>query len=1249
MQKTVYILLLAAAIGLAVNTHNKPPVFEHYYVENGLSNVTVYSIIQDDAGFLWFGTANGLNRFDGYEFKSFGYDAEDSTSLSNNSAGNIYKGKDGSIWVGTWGGGLNRFDPVTEKAERFLFNPSDSTSISGRRVQCIFEDSKHRVWAGTYISGLNLLDRKTGTFTHFKHKAGNAATLANNRIWAITEDSQGKLWVATSNGLDCFDPEEQKVIQHVDQTNGLSNSIVRSLYMARDNILWVGTQNGLTRFDINSNTFRTYLHENVIETRSNRGRINALLEDREGFLWLATGYGLVYFDPNTGKYQRFTHDEKVIKSLSDDEVRSVFQDKNDLLWFGTRGRGIDKYNPHKKPFNNINLATKPGSESKANTVLGIAGTKDFLFVGTLDGFVKINRNNGARQRFYASVKGENTKEKGIIRTVLIPRGNTTSIWIGLNAGFSKYDASNDTFEFYGLPVHSPAGMVYKRILSIYSQSKDILWFGDYNAGLNMYNLQTGKVEKQYVHDDENPESISFNEIWFIEPDSGGTMWIGTGAGLNHFNVEKETFKKYFFAEKLRHSTAVFCMAKTPEGFFWLGTDYGLIYFDPKTGNYKNYNKKNGLQDEIINSILLDAQGNVWMGTGNGLTMFNPKTEQATNFGVTDGLSNQDYLTSAAYEAQDGQMFFGGSRGIDCFYPEEIQINTNPPPIVLTQFRVLNKRIKPKQGGRLSKAINYTYHISLRHQDYLFSFEFAALDYTNPLKNKYAYKLEGVDKDWIYTDARNRTATYTNLPGGLYSFRVKGSNADGIWNENGASIEVQIIPPFWQTWPFRIGIILIIGSFIILFFRLRTASIKKRSRELEALNIKLTNEIRDRKRAEQEKDRLQEQLSQAQKMEALGTLAGGMAHDFNNLLTVISGHSEVALLDTSIPDKFEKHFKAIQNSSKRAENLTRQLLALGRKQLIQARVLDINQTIEEAENILRRLIPADIHFEKYFGDHLPLIEADPGQIEQILLNLFINARDAINAKNDPQQDRRIILTTRLVSADEMRKSGITLSEETTYIGISVTDTGKGMSAEVQEHIFEPFFTTKELNRGTGLGLATVYGIVSQNKAFITLESAPEKGSTFHIFWPATKSKRVTEPQELSSEIKELRGHEHILLVEDEVSVREFTQNALESLGYRVAVAENGIEALTIIRSGKTFDLLISDLIMPEMNGQELAQELKRSNISIPVLFISGYTFEHLQKEGRLEDDINFLKKPFTIKNLAQKIKTILKAGTLDKNR
>jgi len=501
-------------------------------------------------------------------------------------------------------------------------------------------------------------------------------------------------------------------------------------------------------------------------------------------------------------------------------------------------------------------------------------------------------------------------------------------------------------------------------------------------------------------------------------------------------------------------------------------------------------------------------------------------------------------------------------------------------------------------------------------------------------------LEGVDKNWIQTDANNRSATYTNLAGGAYIFKVKGTGENGVWNEKGSTLKIIIIPPFWETVWFRTLSVLILVGLVFLFIKIRTTRIKNRSRELRFINRRLSEQINERKRVETEKEKLHEQLLQSQKMEALGTLAGGVAHDFNNLLTVINGHAEIGLLQKTIDSAQKRHFTAIQESSKRAEELTRQLLAFGRKQLVHAKVININTIINKTESMLRRLIPEDIHIDTELNPDIPNIKADPSQIDQILMNLIINARDAIQNRGNLKSDKRILIKTSFISPDNVLIKQYAEKPEMPYILLSVTDSGVGMDENLKEHIFEPFFTTKDVSKGTGLGLATVYGIVRQNDGNIYVNSKRGEGSTFNILWPVTEEQTVSDLEEKPGK-KILLGNEHILLVEDDEAVREFAADSLTRFGYLVQLAANGREAIEVVQNiAKPFDLVITDLIMPEMNGQELIEQLKDQVDTAKVLYVSGYTFDYLHKEGNLRDDIQFLQKPYSVNTFVGKVRDIL---------
>ncbi len=387
-------------------------------------------------------------------------------------------------------------------------------------------------------------------------------------------------------------------------------------------------------------------------------------------------------------------------------------------------------------------------------------------------------------------------------------------------------------------------------------------------------------------------------------------------------------------------------------------------------------------------------------------------------------------------------------------------------------------------------------------------------------------------------------------------------------------------------------------------------------------------------------KLEAQLQQVQKMEAIGTLSGGIAHDFNNLLTVINGHAEIALLHTNKEMRAHSDLLSILKAGKRAEKLTNQLLAFSRKQIHELKIIEMNTVIQDLDKMLRRLIPADIQIEYKLSNELPYIEADPGQIEQILINLVINARDAINENISRKAEKQILIQTDLQDLDDLFIGKNSGSQTGPHICMRVRDTGKGMDEEVKSRIFEPFFTTKAVGKGTGLGLATVYGIVKQNNGYIQVESSPEKGTEFSVYWPVTN--RIPAPELVHKFKKDnLSGTEQILLVEDDDGVRSFSADALKNFGYIIIEAQSGQNALKLVEDGNlAIDLLITDIIMPGMNGAELVEKIQKKIPQCKVLFVSGYTYDHLMENGALKSRINFLQKPYSIQNLLEMIRKII---------
>ena len=848
-------------------------------------------------------------------------------------------------------------------------------------------------------------------------------------------------------------------------------------------------------------------------------------------------------------------------------------------------------------------------------------------------------------------------------------------------------------------------------------------------------------------------------------DSSNTLWIGTTYGLNQFDYEKEIFTRHFHDPADNNSISsnfINSIFQDSSGTLWIGTDGGglnkMIPGSKKGAppRFINYTVKNGLPNNVVLDILQDDQGNLWLSTNNGLSRFSLKDTTFRNYNITDGLQDNEFNDGAAFKSKSGELFFGGDNGVNIFYPENLKDNRYIPPIVITDFQIFNQSVPVGEWSDgisiLEETITETKRITLSNKYNIFSFQFSALNYISTEKNQYAYKMEGLEKNWNYVGDR-RFVTYTTLPPGDYVFSVKGSNNNGFWNEEGTHLKIRITPPFWQTWWFRILVITIILALIVVFYRIRTFHIKQTNIQLEEKNILLNKQIQERKKVEEalkeseakyrslfinipdpilifhretnqildcnqaaldrygytleelqsigpddlrpydelkkevpdteikgdnpylyshitktgerlevqvhtapveykkqmayisiirditQQKQLEQQLYQAQKMESIGNLAGGIAHDFNNLLTAIIGHAELALMKMEKESPFISDINAVLTSGKRASDLTGQLLAFSRKQIIKPRIIDINSLILDLDTMLHRLIGEDISIKKTLKPDIMRIKADPGQIEQILVNIIINACDAINEQTYKAIDKKITIETNQVYLDESYTQELIEITPGQYISIAVSDTGTGMSKKTKGQIFDPFFTTKKEGKGTGLGLSTVYGIVKQNRGNIYVYSEPGKGSTIKIYWPATVEQETIDTIEKTDK-KSFTGSETILFVEDDKGVRDFGVAALKELGYNVFEAQTGRRAITLIKEKKlSFDLLITDLVMPEMNGKELADTIKSMFPDVKVLYTSGYTDNHIVHRGELAEGVHFLQKPYSIKSLLSMIRNI----------
>jgi PAS domain S-box-containing protein len=807
------ILVISLVLSLPANAYAEEtqPQFYKIRVDDGLSQSCVLAILQDREGLIWFGTQDGLNKYDGYNFTVYKYNERNSKSLSDNFILSLYEDQSGTIWVGTQSGGLNKFDRQTEQFTHYTHDPNNPTSLGNNTVWSIYEDKLGTLWVGTDGGGLNRFNRETEQFIHYTHKPDDRGSLSNNTVLSIYEDKFRILWVGTGGGgLNQFNRETEQFTHYIynpSTPGSLSHDTVLSIYEDHSDRLWIGTNGGgLNKFERKTGQFTNYIHDPDNSNSLSDNTVSSIVEDQVGNLWLTTSswYGNSYgtaldqFDPETNEFTHYTHNSANPNSLNENTVASILRDKSEILWIGTGFSGINKLDTKDPKFLHYKHAPADPNSLIDNHISSIYESKNgSLWIGTYNrGLDKLDRSTGQFTPYTHEPDNPNSLSSDNIWAVYEDQYGV--LWIGtLSGGLNKLDLKTEKFTLYKHDPDDPNSLSDDTVWSICEDQSDNLWIGTFKGGLNKFNRKTGQFT-DYTHDFNNPKSLSDNNVFSIYEDKLGTLWIGTvNGGLNKFDPKTGEFTHYIHNPNNPNSLSydrVLSMLEYPAGTLWIGTyGGGLDKFDIATETFTHYTEKDGLPSNSVVGILSDDDGNLWLSTGKGLSKFNPKSEKFRNYDVSDGLQGNEFDGVKAYlKTKDGEMFFGGLNGFNAFYPEQVKDNPHIPPIVITDFKIFDKSVK------LDSAISEAKEIKLSYKANFFGFEFAALDYTNPKKNQYAYKLEGFDKDWIYSGSR-RYATYTNLDGGAYTFRVKGSNNDGVWNEEGTSIKIIITPPPWKTW------------------------------------------------------------------------------------------------------------------------------------------------------------------------------------------------------------------------------------------------------------------------------------------------------------------------------------------------------------------------------------------------------------------------------------------------------------------
>ncbi len=1042
--------------------------FEHIGVEEGLLNERITAILQDSKGFLWFGTFDGLYKYDAYSFTKYQFDPFDSTSLSQNFIYTIFEDKYGTIWVSTFEG-LCKFDRSTEKFTRY--KPSPEEKFFNPNIIAINEGTDGMLWVASTSSELARFNRKTGKFLEDSF-AFDLHDL--HGISVIYKDDAGKLWIGSNAGLHMINSTPVKGGTHSNisitsyqydpnNPNSLSGNIVRSVMEDRTGLMWIATNNGLTSFDKKSGRFKRYQHEpgNIHSISSNNLVVwfgNAIKEDRDGNLWIATDKGLNKFNPARTIFTSYFHTDNDAYSLSSDNIYGLLIDNAGILWAASWNAKLNKANLNRKAFRLSQFNPNNNNSLSDNQVTAIVeDSTGIVWIGTYGGGLnRWNKRTNEYIHFRNDPANPGTLRHDTITSMLEDKHG--HLWIGNGDVLSQLNKHTSKFTHYPVPIAN--GVIF----SITEDRQGILWLGTGN-GIRSFDETTSKFDNYYVYDPKNPNGISDGTAQTIFADSKDNIWIGYGSmGSDRYDKKTKRFSHY------KHdphdptsipSNIVFSFYEDKKGNLWLGSwAGGLSYFDYKKESFKTFTNKHGLASTTVFSIVEDNTGHLWLGTRNGLSRFDPATNTFINYDYKDGLQGNIFAAgyrdrAAGCKGRDGTLYFGGNNGFNFFDPLCIKPNGQVTPLVITRFKLLDS---------LVKGANEKKEIVLEHSQNYFSFEFSSLSFYNPVKNKYAYKLEGIDNDWVYSGSRHYAA-YTNVNPGTYTFKLKGTNNDGVWNENGTYITIIINPPWWHTWFAYASYVLVFFLALIIFIKWREKILKREKILLEEkVNLRTQELQKEKEKVESSLEHikmLQTQLIETEKINERLRISQELHDDIGGTLSGIVLYSHLAenQIQSQHTDEVEQSLNIIQQSANNIVNKLSDIIWSVNPQ--HNSIKDLFQKLREyaIEMAAAKNIKVQINSPEHLAEFdLPL---------NIRHNIYLLFKEAIN--NAIKYSSASLLQLSVHHSDH-------------NVEFAISDNGKGFD-----------MTTVK----TGNGLMNMQKRADYIKAKFYLRSIPKKGTVISL--------------------------------------------------------------------------------------------------------------------------------------------------------
>ncbi len=1189
--------------------------FTHLTIENGLSQSTIFNIIQDKKGYLWFTTQDGLNRYDGYTFKIFRHSISDTQSISDNSLVQLFQDKKGDIWISSIHGNINHYHYKSGKFSSFYLSELDSTLHEAGLSSMVLDDSGF-IWLGMKkaIGKLNTTNKKLTIY----HKYSSGQAIESPHIFI---DKNNNIWVGAKEGLFLFNSEKNEFEPFkIDSSQGQLVKNVITMCEDHSGRLWIGLKgHAPIQLDPQTGQFFSYEQHFSPEILKSFNNLTSILYTSTAELVIGTLYsGLYIFHPHSGSVEHLENDSFYRESLSFNHVLSLYEDRAQNLWVGTL-KGLNKLDLKPKKFETFRLSQAVAAIDKntsltamPNVILSVMkDSKGLIWLGTyMTGLYTIDEKNAKIRKFdITPFKGESIWA--------IYQISESSYLVGTNQGLNLINTQLRRSRFIQLGEKDGEQSYWVR--DIAAGKDNNLWVATLDNGLLLFNTDKGILTKVPLKIKGKKGKFK-SEILSLYKDHAGKIWLGTRlSGLFFYDPKSGEFSSFDFKDERlnREFSRINSIKEDREHRLWIATENGLVGIDADRTNYTHYSVQNGLLNSYIYAVEIDEIDDVWVSTNGGLSKIHINKYGASliyNYTMKDGLQANEFNTNCSFKDGKGNLYFGGIDGLNVFNPLKIYNNPHIPVVAVNWISVDNKIISPV--NKQTQVVLEPYYSNLE-------FNFSSLDFTNPDNNRYAYKLEGFDRDWIYCGSKH-SVRYTGLKPGEYTFFVKGTNNDGLWSKSEV-VKVTVLTPFWETAWARAFYVLLLILFIVLLIMARTRKVNRDKKKLDEKVKEITGELQENYRKLEE---TKNELINSVKRKAVEVLADGMAHDFNNLLFVILNSAQLLKNSVKKPE-MQKLVKNIEVAAIDAAAVIKRIQDFSsKKEKTEHEIVDVNHVLLDAIEMLKPKI-RDIEDKKNImitikkDIHVNWVTyGDLSEFRLAFTNILVNAVEAFD------QSGRITVTSRF----DGENKGV----------IEISDEGRGMPAEVLSNIFDPFYTTKGVH-GSGLGLSQAYGIITRHNGSIKAESEPGHGTKIIITLPAnpkilnlgTKTKkRVAMQQQKSS------GEKSILIVEDEVTIRELYAEILSMQNYRLEMAETGEEGVAKWENG-SYDLIICDLGLPGLlSGWDVIEKIRKENKEIPVLVVTGWGNTIEQEKIERYQVNKVLTKPVPMQELIKEVSEMI---------